>query len=326
MRNREKLIKLFNLIKNKKLLSRLIVNPIELFNLTNEELDLILEEENNIDIIKKINFLLSEPFKTLSFEDKKYFINIILKNDFNLTNFSELINIFGVESLKEILQFILKYKNNNQVNHTLSILKSSKLLSLVKKGKIDKEELKTSVYKIASEKKICNTITYARFFTNKAVINLLSKEKMNLNEMFEILEELGKCELISKERFIERIIQRPKIINLFLSEKNYREYFKEIIKKLNFDDEYKARYISNVTKNQYILSKLEKKEISKNVFIELIDNLLKLDNEDRFKEVLQKTKEINNDNFDLKMKEIFNLFVNNDLKTEKSFVRKNTKI
>lgn len=320
MKNREKFIKLFNLIKDKKILNKLnIKNTNDLFKLTEEELDLIILEKDSNKIIMKINLYLSDLFKDFSFLEKEYFINVIIEYNFNLSAFNKLINIYDTNSLKQKLNFILSNKNKRKIEYTINVLKNPKLIDFVYSGVITKEEFENSIYKINLEKKVCNTIIYSRFLTNKTLLKLLEKNKINITEIFEILKELEKYDLISKALFVERIIQRPKIITLFLSDKNYREFIKKMIIDLNNGEEYKARYISNITKNKFILTKIEKKEVEKSVFTDLIESLLKIEEEEQLKEVLEKSKEINNENTKEKIKEMF-LISNRENKN--NFVKK----
>ena len=320
MKNREKFITLFNLIKDKKILNKLnIKNTNDLFKLTDEELDSIILEKDSNKIIMKINLYLSDLFKDFSFLEKIYFTNIIIEHNFNLSAFNKLINIYDTNSLKQILDFILSNKNKRRIEYTINVLKNPRIIDFVYGGVITKEELENFINILISEKKVCNTVIYSRFLTNKALLKLLEKNKINITEIFEILKELEKYDLISKALFVERIIQRPKIITLFLSDKNYREFIKKMIIDLNNGEEYKARYISNITKNKFILKKIEKKEIDKSVFTDLIESLLKIEEEEQLKEVLEKSKEINNENTKEKIKEMF-LISNRENKN--NFVKK----
>lgn len=320
MKNREKFITLFNLIKDKKILNKLnIKNTNDLFKLTEEELDSIILEKDSNKIIMKINLYLSDLFKDFSFLEKEYFINIIIEYNFNLSAFNKLINIYDTNSLKQKLNFILSNKNKRKIEYTINVLKNPRIIDFVYGGVITKEELENFINILISEKKVCNTVIYSRFLTNKTLLKLLEKNKINITEIFEILKELEKYDLISKALFVERIIQRPKIITLFLSDKNYREFIKKMIIDLNNGEEYKAKYISNITKNKFILEKIEKKEIDKSVFTDLIESLLKIEEEEQLKEVLEKSKEINNENTKEKIKEMF-LISNRENKN--NFVKK----
>ena len=159
MKNREKFITLFNLIKDKKILNKLnIKNTNDLFKLTEEELDSIILEKDSNKIIMKINLYLSDLFKDFSFLEKEYFINVIIEYNFNLSAFNKLINIYDTNSLKQILNLILSNKNKRKIEYTINVLKNPRVIDFVYSGVITKEELDNFINILISEKKVTSII------------------------------------------------------------------------------------------------------------------------------------------------------------------------
>ena len=326
MKNNKEFIALFNLIRDKNILTQLnIKKPSELFRLNKEEIDSILEEKHVSASIIKINLYLLDELNNSTFIEKEFFANFLIKYNFNINIFIELLKIYETERFKKILTFILSSKSERKTKHILTILENQKIVNLITSGILLEEEILDVIYRISSEEKVSNSIIFSRFFTNKKLLEMLKKKKINIDNIFEILSELRKYELIHKEIIVEKFIERHKIISLYLTEEEYRNYFKELIIKLKDEEEYKVWYISKITKNKYILGKLNKK--NREILLELINGLLKINDEELLEEILLKTKEINSKNTEEKLNEI-NLMINQEIlrnSDKNTFVKINTK-
>ena len=326
MKNNKEFIALFNLIKEQNILTQLnIKKTSELFRLSKEELLSIINEKNVNTVINKINLFLSDELNNCVFEEKEFFVDFLSQYNFNVNNFNELLKIYKADRLKKILDKILSIKSERKIIYILKILENPQIINLIISGIISEEDLEKIVYEIVLDKKTSNSIVFSRFLTNKKLLTELEKERINLNQIFELLNELGKYAPVTKEICAERIIGRHKIISLYLTDEEYRNYFKELIIKLKDEEEYKVWYISKITKNKYILGKLNKK--NREILLELINGLLEINDEELLEEILLKTKEINSKNTEEKLNEI-NLMINQEIlrnSDKNTFVKINTK-